>query len=376
MNIIGKTVSCIAAVLSVHFAAPAQEQNKYSVSGSVIDESGAEAVVNFYLAVRQDSVVVADAVTDESGGFSFNLPEGSYVLLGYYWGKLLTEVAINVSHSVELPPWKVNTVLNLSEVQVTANRKVIRREENKMVFDVQNMSAIESYKAVDIFKYIPLVNVTPDNVVTLGNSPATVFSDGRRLTVEETSVYLQTLNAKDIEKIEVQQANDGTQQADVRGGIINIVTKSKRSGFDFTSHNNLSATNADNREITPSVNVFWGKENYSLYAAYKFESTGKTSKYSNTDNYMTDGITYSKPDEHEMVKRNRHDFTIGSIMHIGRKSIFNISLNRNYADARNTSHSSILCVSEKHRTCNDLVLRYNFHAGTSGQFHLRRRYKA
>ncbi|MDR2810613.1 MAG: TonB-dependent receptor family protein [Tannerellaceae bacterium] len=335
MNIIKKTAYGLIAVVAIQSAILAQ--SRFNVTGSVIDESNAEVVENFYLAVRQDSILVAYALTDELGRFSFNLPEGTYILSGYYWGNRLMEEEISVHNPIELPPWKVKTGFSLNEVQIVGNRTLLRREENKLVFNVQNLSEIDSYKAVDILKYVPRVNVDLDNGVTLGNHPAAIFLDGRRLSTEETATYLKTLNAKDIEKIEVQQANDGTQFADIGGGIIHIITKSKRSGFDLTSHNRFSAADTENGSVTPSVNIFWGKENYNIYFAYKLDAEKLSTQYGNTNNYPEDGITYTKPDDNETTKGNRHDFTIGSIVNIGKKSMFGIHLNRNYANSQSAS---------------------------------------
>jgi hypothetical protein len=311
----------------IHFTATAQE--RYRITGSVVDESDGEAVVNFYLTVREDSTVVADALTDETGRFAITLPEGAYNLSGYFWGKLLTETEIFLSGDVELPPFRVNTGLSLDEVQIVGKRQVIRRVENKLVFDVQSLASSGSYKVEDILKYVPRVSVDPAGGVLLGSKAAAVFLDGRRLSDEEVLVYIRTLNAKDIDKIEMLQKNDGTQSADIRDGIINIVTKSKRAGFDFTSHNRFAGTNADNGSFSPTLNAFWGKENFSLYVAYKFDAAKSTGRSTNTNNYLTDGIAYNEESSWK-DKNHGHDFNIGSIVNIGRKSVFNINLNRNY----------------------------------------------
>jgi hypothetical protein len=339
MNIYRKTTWSVAIALMIPCTVAAQE--RYRISGSAVDETDGEAVVNFYLTVRQDSTVVADALTDETGRFAIALPAGTYHLSGYFWGNLLAEKAIEVHGDVELPPFRVNTGLSLGEVQVTGRRQVIRREDNKLVFDVQSLASIGSYKVEDILRYVPRVSVDPVDGIRLGSKPAAVFLDGRRLSDEEILVYIRTLNAKDIDKIEMLQKNDGTQSADIRDGIINIITKSKRTGFDFTSHNRFAGTNADNGSLSPTLNAFWGKENLSLYAAYKFNAAKSSSRSTNTNNYLTDGIAYDEA-SWSKSKSYGHDFNIGAIVNIGKKSVFNINLNRNYTGGETNSLGSTL----------------------------------
>lgn len=117
---------------------------------------------------------------------------------------------------------------NLDEVVVKGYRQIVRHEHEKTIFNVSQMPKIEAMTAIDAMKFAPGVFVTSSGGISVLGKNAVVFVNDRRLTEDEQSAYLRNLRASDIERIEVMHNNGGDKDADIQGGVINIVTRQDR----------------------------------------------------------------------------------------------------------------------------------------------------
>src|SRR6202043_1019663 len=107
----------------------------------------------------------------------------------------------------------------------------IDRKVYSVASDVQSTFGTLS----DVLSVIPSVDVDPDGIVSLrGDSKVLILIDGKpstQLSGPSAGQNLQTIPAKDIERIEVLTTPPAQFKAEGAAGVINIIThKQRRQG--------------------------------------------------------------------------------------------------------------------------------------------------
>ena len=160
----------------------------------------------------------------------------------------------------------------LQEVVVVASR--IRNKGNKIIVQMRE----DENKTMDeVLESVPHVTVTENGISIDGRGKVKVLFNGHEVRMEGAALisYLQSLRSSDINKVEVQTVVDASQDANVQGGVINIVLrKQKDNGVNGSIENRLNVANAFFRN-TAAVSVFsrWNKIN--LYASFSNPITAK-----------------------------------------------------------------------------------------------------
>lgn len=236
--------------LLITFISYAQEQNKYSISGKLIDYSTKEPIEYASIIIYKlpDTVLVTGSITNNKGEFTLKkILTGKYLLKYSFVGyqTALNNIEINNS-SISLPyPLTLKTASNqLSEIQITENQieKQISIEKTKINVS-QNISS--SFGSVsDILKSQSIVNIDHENNVYLrGNKNILILIDGVPTTISS----LNSIPASTVESIEVISNPDAKYDAEGTGGIINIVSKTtNKSGFSGASSINYGLNNRIN----------------------------------------------------------------------------------------------------------------------------------
>lgn len=203
------------------------------VCGKIQDEQHSPiSYATVFLCNSSDSSFIAGCTTDQSGFFCFqDLKE-----LKQYFLKILClgykSKTIPASFQCEMKITLEEDNKALGEIVIKGHRSYIKQEGNKTIFNLKNMMNIESLKMNEVLRFAPRVIVTPDGDVKIAGKTATILVNGRRLSGDETSIYLSGLNAADVSRIEIMQNHSGEKDANIQGGIINIITKQKQLGFN------------------------------------------------------------------------------------------------------------------------------------------------
>lgn len=121
-----------------------------------------------------------------------------------------------------------NAEMQLDEVSVTANRKVVQVMPSGIAYDMQHSPA-KSGEMLDALRFVPLLSVSPTGEISVVGKSGGVayYVDGRKLRLEGEALaaYLRTLRAEDVKSVEVLTAPDGRFQEPVDCGVVNIVTR-------------------------------------------------------------------------------------------------------------------------------------------------------
>ena len=186
----------------------------------------------------QDSSLVKANVADENGGFKLsNIGAGQYFIainsVGFQ--KLQSPVFMLSDKDLVLPPYVLKAETKaLKEVVVTSRKPIVEVLADKTVFNVQNTLSATGTNAFELLRKAPGVIIdNNDNLIVEGKTGVQIYIDGKPsvLSGPDLISYLKTLQASDIEAVEIITQPSARYDAAGNAGIVNIrLKKDKRFG--------------------------------------------------------------------------------------------------------------------------------------------------
>jgi len=209
-----------------------------TLSGTVVTSSG--QVVPFATAALRsaaDSSLVKAAVAGADGVFAFaGLRAGAYRvgMTGVGYAAWTSEtVTLTDGQTAVLPPAVLTeTTQSLAEVSVKAIKPLVEVLPDKLVLNVQSSITALGSSALELLQKAPGVLIDPsDNIILQGKNGVRVFIDGKPspLGPADLAVYLRTLQATDIDAIEIITQPSARFDAQGNAGIINIRLRKNRN---------------------------------------------------------------------------------------------------------------------------------------------------
>jgi iron complex outermembrane receptor protein len=215
------------------------QTTKTQVSGAIQDANGKgleAATVNLLHA--KDSSIVKLAAADKSGNYKFeDLKEGRYLVgataIGY--GKTyspLFEIS-TLSPSIVLKAIPLTTTATaLGNVTVTAKRPLIEQKIDRTVVNVEASVTNVGSTALEVLEKSPGITVDKDGNISLkGKQGVMVLVDGRptQLGSADLANLLRSMNASQLDQIEIMTNPPAKYDAAGNAGIINIKTKKTKT---------------------------------------------------------------------------------------------------------------------------------------------------
>ncbi|MDX1762034.1 MAG: carboxypeptidase-like regulatory domain-containing protein, partial [Christiangramia sp.] len=184
------------------------------------------AFANVILLNAEDSTsVYKGTISEENGDFLIeNVKDSSYLLKVSFVGYQEQIKKIKVKGDTNLKTLVLQESSDaLDEVVINARKPVIRRQVDRLVFDVEN-STLSTGNSFEILKRTPGVIVSQGNLL-IKNRPAEVYINDRKvyLNSQELQQLLEGFSAENIKAVEV--ITNPPAKYDAEGGsILNIVT--------------------------------------------------------------------------------------------------------------------------------------------------------
>jgi len=154
-----------------------------TITGHIIDsQNQSVAYANIIALNVGDSSFVQGATTKEDGSFSIIVPENKTYLLkisSIEYETVYKETATGNARIIVLKEKNHQ----LSEVIVKGYRPIIKHEENKTIFDINQMPKIENLTSKDVLKFAPGVIINSNGDIKMAGKKATVFVNGRQLSL-------------------------------------------------------------------------------------------------------------------------------------------------------------------------------------------------
>jgi len=236
-----------------------------------------------------DGPVVNGTVSDSDGKFILeNLPYGTYRITISFIG-YESDSSRRVELSSSTPFIDLGQVellvksVDLDEVEVRAMAQTATSRIDRTVYRAADFETARGGTAKDLINKLPSVSVDPDgNVSVRGTTDFLVYLNGKA-TLMEPSVLLGQLSGDAIESIEVINVPTARYDAQGKGGIININTRTNgQQGFSLSA-NAVLGGGPWNNFVTPydayrqndnrfggGLNLMYSKERLSLYGSLYF----------------------------------------------------------------------------------------------------------
>ena len=268
------------------------------VIGSILDADNSKAIsgANVSLVLLSDTAVRHNQLSLKDGDFLFDK-----LIYGYYRLRVnATGYTPMVMDSIYIRAERFDFDLNdiklnknpalLNEVIVYAEKPLIENKDGKIIFNTGESALSSGATATELLKQTPLVNVDNDGKILLRGKEVKILIDDKPVELDSKQLQelMESMPGSLIEKIEVM-TTPPPQYANERGGVINIVTKKGKVGFNAKI--NINYGTRGEAGITGNLTYRKNKMVINFSAGYGYTVFNGDS-YSNRQNFYADSTTY------------------------------------------------------------------------------------
>src|SRR2546423_538199 len=260
-----------------------------------------------------DTIHQQSRVSDSAGISEFQLLQGHpYIIRVTSINYEVPEKKVTIKGENPFYLFKAQALSStLNKVVVTANRPLMRQEDDKTIVDPENLAA-SSTNAYEIIEKVPGLYVDQDgNIYLNSTTPATVYINGReqKMSAADIATMLKNLPPNSIATIEILRTPSAKYDASGSGGIVNVVLKKGvkigltgsvvaggnqgKYGSRFIGLN----LNNNNGKVATYLNMQYGHRNYyeevktdRLFATDSLLSQDAFSLYPTNNYYLGFGI--------------------------------------------------------------------------------------
>ncbi|WP_295767380.1 TonB-dependent receptor [uncultured Mucilaginibacter sp.] len=266
-----------------------------TVKGVVIDSAKKEPL-------GYATVALVDAATNAPVKSTFTKDDGSFVLAGLAL-KPYKLALVNVGYgtkNINIGTPKTTTDLGklymspvsnqLGEVSVTMVKPLMKREVDRIAYDVQADPESKVLTVLDLMRKVPLLSVDASDQIKLqGNTNYKILINGKEsaLIARNPGDIFKSMPASNIQKIEVITTPPAKYDAEGIAGIINIITK-KDIEQGYNGSVNARYSNLWGPGVNVNLTVKKGKFGFGGYAGYNRRNTLTNNSSNNTINQSLD----------------------------------------------------------------------------------------
>ena len=313
-----------------------------SIKGNVQSETGIPIP---YAAVTLNSVLdgslIKATISAEDGTFELKgiLP-GEYQFKVSSIGYADNERNLNFQGGTRNlgPVILLETAENLEEVTVVAEKPMVQVLADKTVFNVENTINATGTSAFELLRKAPGVIVDNNgSIIVEGKTGVQIFIDGKPsvLQGEDLTNYLESLQATDVEAVEIITQPSSKYDAAGNAGIINIKLKKDKSlGTNGTYTSGL--THGDFARFNSSINFNNRGKKGNFYGTYS-NRFGKNTGFINL--YRTQFNTQFDAETNSVYDRNSNNIKLGYDYYLNDKNTLGAIFNGNFNNGFNTNNS-------------------------------------
>ncbi|WP_299123816.1 outer membrane beta-barrel family protein [uncultured Winogradskyella sp.] len=314
-----------------------------TITGKIVTQDQKPVPSAILSLLNSDSnAFIKGELSNDSGNFNFKTIEnGSYILIITSLGlkDYKSEIFVLNSNNKEFGTIIMTTdSAELDEVIVVAEKPMIEVRADKTIFNVANTVNAIGDSGFELLRKAPGIIIdNSDNIVVEGKAGVLVYIDDRPsvLRGQDLVNYLKTLQASDIEAIEIITQPSSRFDAEGNAGIINIILKRDKSlGTNGTVASSL--TIGDFARTSNSVSFNNRNKTTSLYGTYS-NNFGKSTGFINLD--RTQNGTNFNAMTTSIFDNNSNNIRLGFDYYANKKSTFGIIMNGNFSNSSNESDS-------------------------------------
>ena len=262
------------------FSSSVYSQSTHTIKGKLNAESEWVAFATVLVKSVSDSTIVKFGITDSLGTFEIKgVPEGSYFIQTNAFGYKDYVSSLLLVKTDDLDLGTLETTVNtevLNEVSIVKMRPVIEIMPDKTVFNVENTINSTGANGFELLRKAPGVIIdNSNNIILEGKSGVQIFIDNKAsiLSGDDLVNFLMSLQASDIDAIEIITQPSSKFDAAGNAGIINILLKrDKRLGTNGSV--GLGYVYGKNHRLNSSISLNHRNKKSNIYATYS-NSLGK-----------------------------------------------------------------------------------------------------
>lgn len=266
-------------------------QNKSKLSGTLIDSATLSPIPFGTLKLfNAQKDVVKVAASNEKGEFLINdIPLGNFTLNIISLDHELKVLNLNFESSVitlGLVSLKSKSTV-IKEVEFVAQKKIVTKDADKLVYDIQADPESKSLDALTIMNKVPYLSVDGNDQLQLkGKTEFKIFVNGRPSSMMERDYknILKSMPSANISKIEVITNPSSKYDAEGIDGIINIVTNKRvLDGYSGNLSSGTSFPNGTPR-LGLSITTKNSKFGFSANGSYSYNNSPYISSFNTLSN--------------------------------------------------------------------------------------------
>lgn len=196
---------------------------------------------------------------DEAGAFTMTLPKGSYRIMATSLGNKPAVKEIKVANNdLDIGRLELVTADNeLAAVTVVAQRPVVKREVDRLTYDVQADQDSKSQDLLEFLRKVPMVSVDGEgNIQVKGSSNFKIYKNGRpnKSFSRNAKELFEAIPASTIKRVEVITNPGAREDAEGTSTILNIVTMDNVTTRGVMGSASLFSTSSNN--FIPMPNLY------------------------------------------------------------------------------------------------------------------------
>ncbi|SDM00741.1 outer membrane beta-barrel family protein [Kriegella aquimaris] len=249
-----------------------------SITGKVQSETGnPQAYANVLLLKAGDSTFVKGTITENNGSFLLNnIEEGKYMvsvsMIGFK--PFVTDTFdFDGSTKKNLNSIILSEGVELDEVTVSSKKNLYVQKIDRMVINVASSILSAGSSALEILERSPGVLVDRQNsaISLVGKSGVVVMLNGKQSYMPASSLVqlLQSMNASNIETIELITTPPANFDAEGNAGFINIVLK-EQTDVGLNGSYALSFGVGNGTLTSDNINFNYRKRRVNVFGSYSF----------------------------------------------------------------------------------------------------------
>ncbi len=293
-----KNLLLLTVIMLFGFITSAQT-NLTKIKGVVLDSAKARPLGYVTIVVKDaaDKAVKSTLTTDNGSFEILSLKPGAYKISIAYIGFKAKIIPVKeASGTIDLGTIKLSASSNqLKEVSIVAAKPILRREVDRIAYDVQADPESTVLTVLDMLRKVPMLSVDAQDNIKLkgsGNYKILINNKESSLVAKNPSDVFKAMPASNIEKIEVITTPPAKYDAEGLAGIINITTK-KNVDQGYNGSINVRENVVYGPGANLNATLKKGKFGVSGYAGIG-NQTARTNPYDNLQTFTKDNSTLTQ----------------------------------------------------------------------------------
>lgn len=270
---------------------------KFALTGQVLNQDDQPVEFVHASLLNDDLSLDLKAATDSLGNFTISAVSGNYHLRLEQFGIKFYEKAISLTADTNIGKIVIDESTEMEELLISVRKKLIKREIDRLVFDVGNSPHHEGTNLTDILKITPGVSVVNNQVSIIGKSETQIMINNRLTTIPSGGLinFLNSISSDDIKTIEVITNPPSQYDSEGNYGLINIIYKKRENLWSSRFHSTYTQTTYS--AISGGGNFAYNKNNLSITLDINGKKGNEAVRESSKIEYpdqVWDGITTRK----------------------------------------------------------------------------------